>query len=60
MAEFNPKLKEIREFIYVAQPPDRPVYAVKTIYQETDAINAGRQLAISWRSQVELCDAKPH
>lgn len=40
MAQSNPKLKEIREFIYVAQPPDRPVYAVKTIYQETDAINA--------------------
>ena len=44
MAQSNPKLKEIREFIYVAQPPDRPVYAVKTIYQETDAINAVGQV----------------
>lgn len=44
MAQSNSTLREIREFVSVAQPPGLQIYAVRKVYLESDAINAVGQL----------------
>jgi len=44
MSSSGDESKKIREFVWVAQPVGRPVYAVLLVYEETDAINAVGQI----------------